>query len=67
TADRQVLERVVAAAFQQRRKMMRAALKAVVADPVAVLTRAGIDPTARAETLDLSAFCTLAREVALTG
>ncbi|MEM9228804.1 MAG: 16S rRNA (adenine(1518)-N(6)/adenine(1519)-N(6))-dimethyltransferase RsmA [Pseudomonadota bacterium] len=67
TADRQVLERVVAAAFQQRRKMMRAALKAVVADPVAVLTRAGIDPTARAETLDLSAFCTLAREVGLTG
>ncbi|MEM9641726.1 MAG: 16S rRNA (adenine(1518)-N(6)/adenine(1519)-N(6))-dimethyltransferase RsmA [Pseudomonadota bacterium] len=67
TADRQVLERVVAAAFQQRRKMMRAALKAVVEDPVAVLTRAGIDPTARAETLDLSAFCTLAREVALTG
>ncbi|MEM8869369.1 MAG: 16S rRNA (adenine(1518)-N(6)/adenine(1519)-N(6))-dimethyltransferase RsmA [Pseudomonadota bacterium] len=67
TADRQVLERVVAAAFQQRRKMMRAALKAVVPDPVAVLTRAGIDPTARAETLDLSAFCTLAREVALTG
>ncbi|MEM8657396.1 MAG: 16S rRNA (adenine(1518)-N(6)/adenine(1519)-N(6))-dimethyltransferase RsmA, partial [Pseudomonadota bacterium] len=60
-ANQKTLERIVAAAFQQRRKMMRAALKSMVQDPVGLLTKAGIDPTARAETLSLEAFCTLAR------
>ena len=55
------LERVTAAAFGQRRKMLRSALKTIAEDPVAVLEQAGIDPTARAETLDVETFCTLAR------
>ena len=64
-ADPAVLSRVVAAAFNQRRKMLRAALKGVTADVIGCLERAGIDPTERAEQVDLERFCALAREVAL--
>ena len=67
-ADQQVLERVTAAAFGQRRKMLRGSLKSLPADPAALLTAAEIDPTRRAETLDISEFASLARAlVALTG
>ena len=61
-ADPTVLERVVAAAFNQRRKMLRASLKGL--DPAigARLERLGIRPTARAEEIDLEAFCRLARD-----
>jgi len=56
---------VVRAAFGQRRKMLRNALAALAAaratTATAVLERAGIAPTARAETLDLDAFARLAR------
>jgi 16S rRNA (adenine1518-N6/adenine1519-N6)-dimethyltransferase len=62
-ADGRVLERVVAAAFGQRRKMLRAALKGVHPEIEAMLVRAGIAPTARAEEVGLEAFCRLAREV----
>jgi 16S rRNA (adenine1518-N6/adenine1519-N6)-dimethyltransferase len=62
-ADARVLERVVAAAFGQRRKMLRAALKGVHPEIEAMLVRAGIAPTARAEEVGLEAFCRLAREV----
>ncbi|MGF1447702.1 MAG: 16S rRNA (adenine(1518)-N(6)/adenine(1519)-N(6))-dimethyltransferase RsmA [Pikeienuella sp.] len=55
------LERVVAAAFAQRRKMLRQALRAHFADPLAGLERAGIDPTRRAETLTLDEFFALAK------
>jgi 16S rRNA (adenine1518-N6/adenine1519-N6)-dimethyltransferase len=55
------LEAVTAAAFGQRRKMLRQALKSLGTDPAPLLEAAGIDPTARAETLDLAAFCALAR------
>lgn len=55
------LERVTAAAFGQRRKMLRASLKTLVADPVPLLDRAGIPPTARAEDLSVADFCRLAR------
>lgn len=55
------MERVVAAAFGQRRKMLRAALKVLVPDPAPLLARAEIDPTARAEELDIAAFRRLAR------
>ena len=55
----------VRAAFGQRRKMLRNALAALAGargtTPTAVLERAGIAPTARAETLDLEAFARLAR------
>jgi 16S rRNA (adenine1518-N6/adenine1519-N6)-dimethyltransferase len=60
-APRAALEAVTAAAFGQRRKMLRAALRTLVDDPEALLNAAGIAPTARAETLDIADFCTLAR------
>ena len=55
------LERVTAAAFGQRRKMLRSALKGLAAAPEPLLAKAGIAPTARAETLPVEAFCALAR------
>ena len=54
------MEAVVAACFAQRRKMLRAGLKSFVPDPLAVLDAAGIDPTARAEELNVDAFRRLA-------
>ncbi|MEM8654579.1 MAG: 16S rRNA (adenine(1518)-N(6)/adenine(1519)-N(6))-dimethyltransferase RsmA [Pseudomonadota bacterium] len=65
-ADAAVLSRVVAAAFNQRRKMLRAALKATAPDIEDRLRAAGIRPTERAEQIPLEAFCALAREVAKT-
>lgn len=62
-ADANRLQAIVAAAFGQRRKMLRASLKSVAPDITERLTALGIDPTARAETLDLEAFCKLAREL----
>jgi 16S rRNA (adenine1518-N6/adenine1519-N6)-dimethyltransferase len=58
------LSRVVAAAFNQRRKMLRASLKGLAKDAEARITAAGIDPTARAETLTIEEFCTLSRAFA---
>jgi 16S rRNA (adenine1518-N6/adenine1519-N6)-dimethyltransferase len=63
-ADAAVLSRVVAAAFNQRRKMLRSSLKAVAPDIEDRLIAAGIKPTERAEQVSLEAFCALAREVA---
>lgn len=60
-ADPVVLERVVGAAFGQRRKMLRQSLRSLVPDPVPTIEAAGIDPTARAETLSVEQFCALAR------
>lgn len=54
------LETLVAAAFAQRRKMLRAALKPLLGAPEALLLAAGIDPQARAESIDLAGFCRLA-------
>ncbi len=55
------METVVAAAFGQRRKMLRSALKVLRMDPLPLLAAAGIDPTARAETLSIAQFAALAR------
>jgi 16S rRNA (adenine1518-N6/adenine1519-N6)-dimethyltransferase len=55
------LERVAAAAFGQRRKMLRQSLKSLGADSAALLAAAGIMPTARAEELGVEQFCALAR------
>ena len=63
-ADPGVLSRVVAAAFNQRRKMLRAALKGLSPDIEDRLRAAGIAPTDRAEQVPLEAFCALARELA---
>ena len=63
-ADPAVLSQVTGAAFNQRRKMLRAALKGLHPQIEALLEAAGIPPTARAEEIDLERFCTLARELA---
>lgn len=60
-ADPQVLNRVVATAFNQRRKMLRSALKSMSPDIEDRLVAAGIAPTQRAEQVSLEEFCALAR------
>ena len=54
------LERVTAAAFGQRRKMLRSSLKSLGREPGALCAAAGIDPSRRAETLTLAEFAALA-------
>jgi 16S rRNA (adenine1518-N6/adenine1519-N6)-dimethyltransferase len=63
-ADAKTLERVVATAFNQRRKMLRSALKPLGSDIEDRLRAAGIAPTDRAENIPLEGFCALARELA---
>lgn len=58
-ADLAALETVTAAAFGQRRKMLRVSLRQL-GDADALLAQAGIDPVARPETLDPVAFQRLA-------
>lgn len=55
------LEAVTQAAFGQRRKMLRQSLKAAFRDPLAALESAGIEPTQRAEEVDIASFAALAR------
>lgn len=57
--DLAAVETITAAAFGQRRKMLRAALKTLTGG-VAALEAAGIDPTRRAETLTQAEFRALA-------
>jgi len=63
--DADSLAKVTAAAFGKRRKMLRAALKDLGEqagwDVTAMLEKAGITPTARAEELEIEQFCALAR------
>jgi 16S rRNA (adenine1518-N6/adenine1519-N6)-dimethyltransferase len=54
------LETVTRAAFGQRRKMLRQSLKGVGVEPAILLTHAGIDETARAETVPVEGFVALA-------
>ena len=61
-ADPALLERVTAAAFGQRRKMLRQALKALGGE--ALCRAAGAAPTARAEELSIEQFAALARALA---
>lgn len=60
-APKDALERVLAAGFNQRRKMLRSSLKSALAQPEPVLASLGIDPTRRAETLSVEEWCALAR------
>ena len=62
-ANAATLERVTAAAFGQRRKMLRQSLKSLGGDPIALCEASGVDPTARAEALSVEQFCALARNV----
>lgn len=63
-ADPAVLSQVVAAGFNQRRKMLRASLRGLHPEIERLLTEAGIPPTARAEEVSLEGFCALARGLA---
>jgi 16S rRNA (adenine1518-N6/adenine1519-N6)-dimethyltransferase len=60
-ADKACLERVLAAAFQQRRKMLRVSLRSLGERPDALLEAAEVPATARAEEIDVAGFCRLAR------
>jgi 16S rRNA (adenine1518-N6/adenine1519-N6)-dimethyltransferase len=61
-ADPAILAKVVAAAFGQRRKMLRASLRTLAdADAADLCAAAGLDPTARAEEIPIEGFCALAR------
>ena len=59
-AAKPALERVTAAAFGQRRKMLRSSLAVLGIPPEDLLARAGLLPTARAEELTVAEFCALA-------
>ena len=59
--DRATLERVTAAAFGQRRKMLRQSLKTLGVDPLPLLAEADLDPAARAEDIPVEGFVKLAR------
>lgn len=58
--DIRTLEKVTAAAFGNRRKMLRQSLKSLHADASDWCTRAGVDPTLRAEQCTLEQFVALA-------
>ncbi|ACK51160.1 dimethyladenosine transferase [Methylocella silvestris BL2] len=60
--EARLLSLVTQAAFGQRRKMLRQSLKSLGADDAAaILAAAGVDPTARAEEIDIEGFAALAR------
>jgi len=60
-AELSALEKVTAAAFGQRRKMLRQSLKSLTQDCEALLRDAGIDSTERPERLSVAQFAALAR------
>ena len=66
--DAATLSALTQAAFGQRRKMLRQSLKGFAAarglDLGALLAAAGLDPTMRAEEVDVAGFAALARAVA---
>jgi 16S rRNA (adenine1518-N6/adenine1519-N6)-dimethyltransferase len=61
--DRKALEMVAAAAFGQRRKMLRQSLKSLPVDPARLAEAADVDLTRRAETIPVSGFVAMAREL----
>jgi 16S rRNA (adenine1518-N6/adenine1519-N6)-dimethyltransferase len=61
--DRRTLEQVAAAAFGQRRKMLRQSLKSLAVDPAALAAAANIDVTRRAETVSVGGFVAMAHEL----
>ena len=54
------LSAVTQAAFGQRRKMLRQSLRSLGVDPAALLEAAGIEPTRRAEEIEIAGFVALA-------
>ena len=63
TCDTTALEKVTAAAFGQRRKMLRSALRKLAPDSEALLQGLGIDPSSRAEELGVAQFCRIANAI----
>lgn len=66
TASRKQVFSVIDAAFNQRRKMMRAALAGLFGSSAAAsaaLEAAGVDPTARGETLEITQFARIAEQL----
>ena len=61
--DRRALEQVAAAAFGQRRKMLRQSLKSLAVDPARLAAAAGVDASRRAETIPVTGFVAMAREL----
>lgn len=66
-ADPAILSRVVAAGFNQRRKMLRSSLRGLHPAIEDILAQAGLPATARAEEIDLAGFCALARALKAAG
>jgi 16S rRNA (adenine1518-N6/adenine1519-N6)-dimethyltransferase len=66
SAPRERVFQVVDAAFAQRRKTLRTALRVLAPVPAveAALARAGVDPSARGEQLDVAAFARIAEGLA---
>jgi 16S rRNA (adenine1518-N6/adenine1519-N6)-dimethyltransferase len=62
--ERRALEQVAAAAFGQRRKMLRQSLKSLGLDPARLAAAAHVEATRRAETIPVSGFVAMARELA---
>jgi 16S rRNA (adenine1518-N6/adenine1519-N6)-dimethyltransferase len=67
-----LLSAITQSAFGQRRKMLRQSLKSLATfghavDPMALLAEAGIEPTRRAEEIDIAGFARLARALEAMG
>ncbi|MFQ5438965.1 MAG: 16S rRNA (adenine(1518)-N(6)/adenine(1519)-N(6))-dimethyltransferase RsmA [Paracoccaceae bacterium] len=60
-ANPATLSRVVAAAFGQRRKMLRQSLKPLAPTIIDILNGVGIAPSDRAENVPIEGFCAIAR------
>jgi 16S rRNA (adenine1518-N6/adenine1519-N6)-dimethyltransferase len=58
--DVRVLGQVTAAAFGQRRKMLRASLRQITADPEALLAQVSLAPETRGEQVGVADFARLA-------
>jgi 16S rRNA (adenine1518-N6/adenine1519-N6)-dimethyltransferase len=54
---------VAAAAFGQRRKMLRQSLKSLAVDPALLVAAAQVDETRRPETIPVGGFVAMAREL----
>jgi len=67
--DRRLTFEIIDAAFNQRRKMLRGSLSRLLTERAAdrgveeILERAGIDPTARAESISVEGFLSIARAI----
>ena len=61
--EHSTLKKLVARAFNQRRKMLRSSLKGITPDLLIKLKEANISPTKRAEEISIQEYCTLAKIV----